>query len=78
MVKFLINLYRISRWQRAFKQCEKRNQKGGKFIVINLGNKPLLINRKRFRKARFRGIFPQSFTWAKIKNMKITRETFKY
>lgn len=50
----------------AVRKCNSLNKKGGKFILINLSGKPLIINRQSFKRLRTKGLFNHSVKWSDL------------
>lgn len=79
MVKFIRNLFLYWRYKFAFYRCDKLNENRKKdlCIVINLGNRPMVINRVGFLRARYKGLFKRTIKWEDIYQKRLTRKIFE-
>lgn len=78
MVNFIRNLFLYWRYKFAFYRCDKlnKNRKKDLCIVINLGNRPVIINRVGFLRARYKGFFKRTTKWEDIYKKRLTRKIF--
>lgn len=78
MVNFIRNLFLYWRYKFAFYRCDKlnKNRKKNLCIVINLRNRPVIINRVGFIRARDKGFFKRTAKWEDIYQKRLTRKIF--
>ena len=78
MVNLIRNLFLYWHYKFTFYKCDKlnKNRKKDIYIVINLGNRPVIINRIGFLRARYKGFFKRTTKWEDIYQKRLTRKIF--